>query len=84
MKTIFISFFLLLMILTAAISYGANKDMSATAAKNEDEFTDVNHVAEKNPTSMDYLGAEREGDPFQYQFRASLVYRFRSSPRSEE
>ena len=33
---------------------------------------------------MDYLEAERRGDPFQYQFRASLVYRFRTSPGRSE
>jgi hypothetical protein len=33
---------------------------------------------------MEYLRAERRGDPFQYQFRASLVYRFQPRPRRPE
>jgi len=44
----------------------------------------TNRLSLRPSLRMDYLGAEREGDPFQYQFQVSLVYRFQSLPGTAE
>ena len=55
MKTISISLFLLLMIMTTAISYAADKDMSVKATKKfadkDESAISTENVAEKNLTS---------------------------------
>ncbi|MBM3240235.1 hypothetical protein FJZ31_28460 [Candidatus Poribacteria bacterium] len=72
-------------ILSENITYWYVQEKSASAELNVGANLGITDRLWLRPSLIrEYLSAERRGDPFQYKFRASLVYRFQPQPRRPE